>query len=192
MRWERLRRLVRAILRFELVRPRFAAVAPLSLAALLSGVLAGVLAAALAGCMGAMTPRGKLDDAVQEVNMAVRFGRSDIAAERVLPAARPAFLKRHKAWGGDVRVVDIEYGGVEKITETEAVILVGFGWFRPSDGVLRSTTVRQTWRNDKGTGPWFLFDEQHAGGDVGLLGEQVEAAAPGPKKNAQFETTVIR
>ncbi len=153
--------------------------------------LAAVGASLVVGCMGSMSPRAKLDDAVQEMNTAARFGRGDIAAERVAPAARPEYLKRHRLWGGDVRIVEVEYGGIEKITESEAIILVGFGWYRPNEGVLRTTTVRQTWRNDKGTGPWFLHDEERAGGDVGLLGEKTEVVTP-EKKNVQFETTVIR
>ncbi len=145
----------------------------------------------LAGCMSHMTPRGKLDDTVQEVNMAARFGRTDIATERVAPSARAAFIKRHKLWGGDVRIVEVEYGGIEKITDSEAIILVGFGWFRPVEGVLRTTVVRQTWKNDQGSGPWYLYDEERANGDVGLLGEQTTVLTPG-KKNMQFETTVIK
>lgn len=146
---------------------------------------------ALAGCMGGMSPAGKLDDAVKETNDAVRFGRTDLAVERVLPASRTAYVKRHRQWGNDVRIVDVEYGGVEKMTEGEAVVLIGFGWFRPSEGTLRTTTVRQTWRNDKGRGPWYLADEERAAGDPGLLGEQVTVVKPEAKK-VQFETTVIR
>lgn len=141
--------------------------------------------------MASMSPRAKLDDAVQEMNTAARFGRGDIAAERVAPTARPEFMKRHRSWGGDVRIVDVEYGGIEKISDREAIILVGFGWYRPNEGVLRLTTVRQTWRNDKGVGPWFLYEEERASGDVGLLGEATKVVAP-EKKNMQFETTVIR
>ena len=64
------------------------------------------------------------------------------------------------------------------MTETEAVIIVGFGWYRPAEGTLRTTMVRQTWRNDKGTGPWFLADEERVSGDLGLLGESVKVVVP--------------
>lgn len=175
MGWPRLRRLILRLLERELKRPLAAIAAPI----------------VLAGCMGTMSPAMKLDDAVKETNDAARFGRTDLAVERVVPASRAAFVKRHRLWGGDVRIVDVEYGGVEKMTTGEAVILVGFGWFRPSEGRLRMTTVRQTWRNDKGAGPWFLYDEERVAGDLGLLGEQVVVVQP-PKKTVQFETTVIK
>lgn len=175
MPWLRLRRLIKGLLAFELKRPR-------------SMVVPALL---LAGCSGALTPRAKLDDTVQETNTAIRFGRSDIAMENVAPASRKAFADHHKFWGSDVRIVDVEFAGTEKSSESEAVILVSFGWYRPTEGVLRATTVKQTWRNDKGSGPWKLFEEERASGDVGLLGEQITVIKP-EKKNAQFETTVIR
>src|SRR5262245_24208468 len=141
MPWDRIRRLVKGLLAFELKRPH---------------AVAGPLLF-MAACSGAMTPRAKLDDTVQETNTAIRFGRSDIAVENVAPAARKAYVDHHKAWGSDVRIVDVEYAGTEKVTGEEAIVFVSFGWYRPNEGVLRATTVKQTWRNDKGTGPWKLF-----------------------------------
>jgi hypothetical protein len=176
MALDRLRRLVLELLSRELKRPR-------------NMVLFASLA--FGGCIGGISPAAKLDDAVKETNDAARFGRTDLAVERVLPASRAAFAKRHRLWGSEVRVVDVEYGGLEKMSEGEAVIVVGFGWFRPAEGVLRTTMVRQTWRNDRGRGPWYLDTEERVGGDVGLLGEAVTLVKP-DKKNAQFETTVIR
>ncbi len=175
MAWNRLRRLVLALLSRELKLARGALIAPI----------------ALAGCIGGMSPAMKLDDAVKETNDAARFGRTDLAVERVMPVSRTAFVKRHRQWGSDVRIVDIEYGGVEKMSEGEAVLIVGFGWFRPTEGVLRTTMVRQTWKNDRGRGPWYLFDEERASGDPGLLGEQITVLKPETKK-VQFEATVIR
>lgn len=175
MAWNRLRRLVLNLLGRELKRPR--TYAPLALA--------------FTACMGAMTPAQKLDDAVKETNEAARFGRTDLAVERVAPASRSAFVKSHRSWGSDVRVVDVEYAGIEKMSPTEAIILVAFGWFRPSEGMLRATTVRQTWKNDKGSGPWYMTEESRVTGDLGLLGETVTVVVP-EKKNSHFETTVIK
>lgn len=175
MPWPRLRRFIAAILANELKRPR--TLAPFALA--------------FTACMGAMTPAQKLDDAVKETNDAARFGRTDLAVERVAPVGRGAYIKRHRFWGADVRIVDVEYAGVEKMGAAEAIILVGFGWFRPAEGMLRTTTVRQTWKNDRGSGPWYLFDEERVSGDLGLLGEAVTVVHP-ERKNEHFETTVIK
>lgn len=178
MSWDRLRQFVRDLLKKELNRPSVA----------LSLRIAPI---ALASCMGSMTPMMKLDDAVKETNDAARFGRTDLAVERVVPASRTAFVKRHRLWGNEVRIVDVEYGGVEKMTEGEAVIIVGFGWYRPAEGTLRTTMVRQTWKNDKGTGPWFLADEERVSGDLGLLGESVKVVVP-ERETKHFGTTVIK
>lgn len=145
-----------------------------------------------AACITPMSPRAKLDDAVQEMNMAARFGRTDVAMERVSAGTRDDFIKRHKLWGSELRVVDVEFGGLEKMAESEASVMVNFSWFRPRDGVLRMTTVRQTWVNDHGTGPWHLSAEERASGDVGLLGEPPVVVVKPEKKDARFDVTVIK
>lgn len=161
----------------------------------LQRVFASLSPAAVAGlvaaCASPMTPGAKLNDAVQETNMAMRMGRNDIALENVAVAGRAAFMAHHKSWGGDVSIVDVELGGVEKMTKSEAVVLVGFQWFRPSEGELRATVVRQTWKNDDGSGPWFLFAEETASGDVGLFGDKKVKVVVPEKKNTHFETVTI-
>jgi hypothetical protein len=154
-----------------------------------------VLAAGVTlGCATAANTRAKLDDAVQETNVAARFGRGDIAVERVAATARPAFLRRHKGWGRDVRIVDVEFGSVEKMGATEAVVLVSFEWQGRGDGLLRSTVVRETWKNEGGDAGWWLVDEERASGDIGLLGD---AAAPKAEEAAKapalprYETMTI-
>ncbi|MBL8716319.1 MAG: hypothetical protein JNL79_10005 [Myxococcales bacterium] len=175
-RWERLRRRLVRLLELELRRPA---------AALLLG-------ASLVGCLGpASTPRGKLEDAVQETNIAVRFGRTDIALEHVAMADRDGFLKRHRLWGVELRIVDLEFAGIEKIEPKQATLFVTFAWYRPNEGTMRQTKVKQTWKSEGG--PWFLTDEERADGDVGLLGEPaVVVLKPTQQKPTHFETTVIK
>jgi hypothetical protein len=156
--------------------------------------LATTAAGVTLGCATAANTRAKLDDAVQETNVAARFGRGDIAVERVAATARPAFLKRHKGWGRDLRIVDVEFGSVEKMGATEAVVLVSFEWQGKSDGLLRSTVVRETWKTDGSDTGWWLVDEERASGDIGLLGDAVapkaEEAAKAPAL-PRYETTTI-
>jgi hypothetical protein len=154
-------------------------------------VFAALSTSVTMACMSPMTPAAKLNEAVQETNMAMRFGRNDLAIERVSGIARAEFIKAHRLWGNELRIVDFEMGGLEKLTEKEAVVLVAFSWFRPGDGQLRATIVRQTWKNDDGSGPWFITKEDVASGDAGLLGEvKVKVLSP-EKKDTHFETTVI-
>jgi hypothetical protein len=152
--------------------------------------IAGGAAFAVA-CVSPMTPAAKLNESVQELNYAARFGRVDMTMDHVAAAARALFLKHHASWGGDVRIVDVELGGLERMTKEEAVVLVGYSWFRPNEGELRTTTVRQTWKTDGGKGDWTLVDEARAGGDVGLLGEQPVVVLKPEHKDRHFETKVI-
>ena len=149
------------------------------------------LGAALTGCLGpASTPRSKLDDAVQETNVAIRFGRNDIALEHVALADRDAFVKRHRLWGNEIRIVDLEFAGVDKIEQKTATLFVMFTWYRPTEGTMRATKVKQTWKT--AGGPWYLADEERAEGDVGLLGEPPVVVLKPAAPKAQFETTVIK
>jgi hypothetical protein len=170
----RLRRLLHRFVR-QLLRPTLAF---------------ALLAGGTSACTSPMTPAAKLNEAVQDTNMALRFGRKDVAMDRVAIIARAAFMKNHRLWGSELQIVDVEFGGLEKMTEKEAVVLVGFSWFRPKEGLLRATVVRQTWKNDDGTGPWHLVAEERASGDLGLLGDTVVVVTP-EKKDKHFETKVI-
>jgi hypothetical protein len=158
--------------------------------------LIALLALPAVGCATATNARAKLDDAVQETNVAARFGRGDIAVERVHATARDAFVKHHRRWGSDVRIVDVELGGIERMSGQEAVVLVTFGWFRPDEGRLRTTVLRQTWRTVDESG-WWLFAEDQASGDVGLLDEPAKKgdanspAAPKEPPRPRYETTTI-
>jgi hypothetical protein len=172
----RLRRRVLAWIRLELTRPRAA------LAALALGT---------AACSASMGPKAKLDEAVQDYNTAARFGRLDIARERVASIARVGFAKRHALWGSDVRVVDVEMGSVEKSSNSEVTLLVAYSWFRPNEGTLRTTTVRQTWKTEAFAEGWTLQTEERASGDVGLLGEPPVSVLAPKKSEAHFQTLVI-
>lgn len=159
----------------------------------LGAAVAACLAAPLTGCATAASSRAKLDDAVQETNVAARFGRGDVAVERVHASARDAFLRHHRRWGSEVRIVDVELGGIERMTSDEAVVLVTFAWFRPAEGRLRTSVLRQTWK-PVGESGWWLFAEDQASGDVGLLEEPPKTdGAPAAKEppRSRYETTTI-
>jgi hypothetical protein len=173
------KRFVRRLIRLSVARPHWIA-------------LACFAPAAIAGCASSLSPRMKLDEAVQDMNTAARFGRIDLATERVAGTVRQDFLKRHRLWGADVRIVDVEIGSVEKMTEKEAVLYVSYSWFRPTVGSLRATTVRQTWKNNDGNADtWALYEEERAGGDVGLLGEPPVVVLKPETPKVRFETTRI-
>jgi hypothetical protein len=153
------------------------------------GPLAITLALALTGCLGSSTPGARAQEAASELNVNARFGRMEMAAEHVAPAQREAFLARRKAWGGSVRVADYELAGLRMHGKTDAESFVRVAWYRIEQGDLRTTTLKQSWHDFKGT--WQLVGEDRADGDIGLFGEPLPpSAAPStpPVRNAQFPT----
>lgn len=141
----------------------------------------------LLGCPH-QSPPARAQEAATELNVNTRFGRMELAAERVAPAAREAFLARRKSWGGNVRVADYELASFRMKGETDAEMVVKVAWYRIDEGDLHITMLKQKWHDFRGD--WRLVDEQRAEGDVGLIGEPVPAAEPARtgSKNAQFPT----
>lgn len=154
-----------------------------AIAALVSSVL-------LLGCPVAhQSPPARAQEAATELNVNTRFGRMELAAERVAPSAREAFLARRRAWGGNVRVADYELAGFAMKGDADAEMLVKVAWYRLDQGDLRTTTLKQKWHDFKGE--WRLVEESRADGDVGLIGEPATSSAQGarpPQRNAQFPT----
>src|SRR3954468_6814456 len=131
----------------------------------------------------------KATDAARELNVAARFGRIDIAAGLAAAGARDEFLRKRAQWGGNIRVVDVELGGLSMPDSDHAGFQVDYSWMRMDEDNLRSTRVAQRWSSSKGA--WVLESEKRVAGDVGLFGEHVEVLRPA-QRDAQFATKVIR
>ena len=149
-------------------------------------------ALALAGCLGNSTPAGRVQEAAQDLNTAARFGRMDIAMDRVGKELREEFAKHHAAWGGQVRVMEAEFAGLNMKDKENAVLYVQVTWQKLTESDLRTTTLVQTWKDERGT--WRLQKEERTSGDYGLLGESTppSAAKQMAPQNAQFQTVYIR
>lgn len=147
---------------------------------------------ALLGCpLGGQSKPARAQEAAQELNLNTRFGRMELAAERVAPKARETFFNNHKAWGGNVRVADWELAGLRMSGDDEAETTVRIAWYKANEGDLHVTTLRQKWKDMKGD--WKLTDETRVDGEAGLFGEKVTAPAEpgtpgGPPKRTQFPT----
>ena len=140
----------------------------------------------LLGCPHQSGP-ARAQEAATELNVNTRFGRLELAAEKVAPAAREAFLARRKAWGGNVRVADYELASFKMKGESDAEMVVKVAWYRIDEGDLRVTMLKQSWHDFKGD--WRLVDEHRAEGDVGLIGEPApNEPARSVAKRAQFPT----
>jgi hypothetical protein len=138
------------------------------------------------GCSAASSPMARAQEAAQDFNMNTRYGRNELAAEKVAPSARDDFAAHHRTWGSKIRIAEIELQGLHPKGDHDAEVLVRVEWYRPEEEELHTTTVRQDWRDENG---WELVTEQRVDGDVGLLGEAVvHQAPPDPKAPAQFPT----
>ena len=143
----------------------------------------------LGACMMPPPASEKATDAARELNIAARFGRVDVAAGLAASGARAEFLRKRAAWGGEIRVVDVELAGMTMPDSDHAVFQVDYSWMRMDEDTLRSTRVTQRWSSLKGS--WALESEKRAAGDVGLFGEHVDVLRPA-RRDAQFATKVIR
>ncbi len=144
-----------------------------------------LLTLGLAGCPAThQSPPVRAQEAATELNTNTRFGRMEMAIEKVAPAAREAFLERRRSWGGSVRVADYEMAGFRMKGDEDAEMLVKVAWYRIDQGDLRTTLLRQSWHDFKGE--WRLVEETRAEGDVGLIGDRsptsitTTTAATGP------------
>lgn len=157
-------------------------------------VLVRALAAAAAlsssvGCLGGYSPSARVQEAAQNMNMAARFGRMDIALETVGKDARADFAKRHARWGTQVRIVDYEFQGLMLDDKEHAKVFLSVAWQRPDETDMRNTALVQHWVDHKGS--WQLEREERTSGDVGLFGENTVVVRP-ERSEAQFQTVTIR
>jgi hypothetical protein len=146
-------------------------------------------ALALSGCLGNFTPVQRVQDAANDLSTATRFGRMDIAMERVAKAGRDQFNAKHAGWGSSLRIVDCDILGLRLRDKEHADVTLGVNWQRIDDSEMRSTQIAQHWSDHHGT--WLLETEERSSGDVGLLGEATTVVRPAPSQ-AQFETITIR
>ena len=146
-----------------------------------------LLAVLSAACMGA-TPQAKMQETARDLNMNARFGRMELVVENVHPTYRQEFVRRHRPWGGKIRVADTELVGMkfdDKIAETTIAV----SWYDIGEEELRGTILRQKWKTLKND--WMLDSEERMDGDPGLFGEYVPRAAPKQREAAQFPTIRI-
>ncbi len=142
----------------------------------------------VSGCVGHLTPIQRVQEAANELSVAARFGRMDVAAERVSRTAREGFVRQHASWGNTVRVVDWELSGLRLRDQEHAEIMLTVNWQRLEDSELRATQISQRWQDHRGA--WLLESEERIGGDVGLFGEPTTIVRP-TTRQVQFESITI-
>ena len=120
-----------------------------------------------AGCVFQnLSPTERLKDAVYGLNSETRWGRMDLAIQRVVPAYRAEFEATHSRWGKSIRIADVDITNVETAGEDNesAVSYVSIRWYDARTLLMSDTVVAQTWKKVKGT--------------YGLTGEAVRSGSP--------------
>jgi hypothetical protein len=141
------------------------------------------------GCVGNFSPVQRVQDAANDLSTATRFGRMDIALERVSRGERDRFVREHASWGSSVRIVDCDIVGMRLTDKEHADVMLAVSWNRLDQSEMRVTQITQRWSDHRGA--WLLDTEERAGGDVGLLGEATTVVKPS-QRPVQFETITIR
>lgn len=119
------------------------------------------------GCIAPVTPMERLQQSANDVANALRFSRTDIAAEYVATTGRDAFLSRHGVWSEKTRVVDLELLGIFLRASDEAEAILSVSWLREDGAILHTTQISQRWKRD--TGSFRIVDEVYRSGDKALF-----------------------
>src|SRR6478672_3886228 len=95
-------------------------------------VCLSIALASLSGCiLQNLGTEERLRDAVVGYNDECRWGRIDLAAQRVMPAYRDRFRLSHHNWGRDYQIADSEIVHVETSGEEQedAISTVIVRWY---------------------------------------------------------------
>lgn len=155
--------------------------------AIFRGVSLFTAASAVLSCTTLAAQRRTVHDEAQELNLASRFGRLDVASQLAAPEAQRVFLERRKGWGDEIRVLDLQIEHVQIADADNAEVTLLVDWTRPSEGLLRSTRLQQTWQSHD-QGPWRLASERQIHGDRGLFGEKTKPKSLTPAHDTHFRT----
>lgn len=128
-----------------------------------------LLALASAGCVFQnMQMTERLQDQVYALNDETRWGRIDLAAQRVVPAYRSRFLELHQGWGTSVQVAETELTNLALAEDGQsAAALVTVSWYDMQSMEAHTTHLRQRWT--KSDGPFALAGEEIVGGEPSLF-----------------------
>lgn len=129
----------------------------------------------------------RLRDAVNGMSEESRWGRVDLARQRVLPQYRADFELARAHWGKDIQIADVEVVAMklndgdakdllreqgmseEELEEVpDGISSVHYAWYG-KDMVLRSTVLEQKWQHKMGN--FYLLEESIVDGEASLLRE---------------------
>ncbi len=123
----------------------------------------------LAGCMlQNVAPTERLGDAVNGITDETRWGRVDLAAQRVDPRFRAHFSASHTRWGRQIQIADAEVTQMTLADDgNSAVSVVAVSWYQLDAMDLRLSVVEQRWKRNGNE--FVLSRERIVDGDNTLL-----------------------
>jgi len=136
-----------------------------------------------------MSPVQRMQDAANDLTTATRFGRMDMALERVNRERRDEFVRKHAGWGSAIRIADCDLSGLRLLDKEHAAVTLTVSWQRIDETDLRGTQIAQKWQDHHGR--WLLESEERIAGDIGLFGEPTTVVRAAPSRT-QFESITIR
>lgn len=127
----------------------------------------------------------RLGDSVHGLADETRWGRTELAVDRVAPDYREAFLQSHRRWGRDFQIADHDIQRMLIDGETDnATVVVTVSWYDMRSMEANLTTIEQKW---VAVGRTFILNsEQVLEGNPILIatprptGETTEASASSP------------
>lgn len=146
------------------------------------GLAAMILAASAAACSAAPKSGETLAESVRTYNDGIRWQRYAVAAGRLPPAERSAFVDEWDARSEDLKITDYEI--VDVVARGDrALVQVKISWYGDREGTLHDTHARQTWQRRGKI--WLLTDE------VRLRGHEMPGLAePAPELEIRGAPTV--
>jgi hypothetical protein len=116
-----------------------------------------------------LSPATKLREAVQDGNEAARWGRMDIALEKVDRRYARQYALSHHDWGDGIQMADVDVESIQMAEdENVATVVVAFGWYDYDTMTLQRTVIRQKWSSVE-AGGFVLTEEEIIDGNERLL-----------------------
>ncbi|MBK8171351.1 MAG: hypothetical protein IPK60_13535 [Sandaracinaceae bacterium] len=110
----------------------------------------------------------RVGDAVQGLNDETRWGKTTLAADRVVPAFREQFLVNHEGWGSRIQIAECDLVSLRLgEDEASATSIMNISWYRSDTMEVAQSTLRQTWQE---IGRNFaLIEEEVVSGDESIF-----------------------
>jgi hypothetical protein len=123
----------------------------------------------LSGCLfESLSATKKLNDSVNAVNKATRWGQLSQVTPLVDPIYRARFMETHSHWGQAIQLADSEVVQVEIAPDKQnAVSVISYEWYVNDAMTLHTSVVRQRW--SRVSDHFTLFSEAVVQGDPRLL-----------------------